>query len=158
MRVHGANSDRNSTQTFRRQTSKVNPVVVSWKQRGRLNMAVTAAIKRKQSRVLDKYSSVFQIQTVETDLVCFQSGGIQLQHSLCGVGISGNTLSVTLVAAGISHDQSYHHRLCFSARAVHSAFPDENSLQHSCHKSFSQGDSMSLCRRCRIDTSKYTLP
>lgn len=70
----------------------------------------------------------------------------------------GNTLSVSLVAAHISHDQSYHRRLCFSAKAVHSAIPDENSLRHSCHKSFSRADSMPLCGRCRIDTSKYTPP
>lgn len=63
---------------------------------------------------------------------------IQLQHRLQRVGNCGKYVISKL--GGGWHDQSYHRRLCSSAKAVQSAFPDESSLQHIGHKNFFQGE------------------
>lgn len=80
--------------------------------------------------------SLYKNQAVATDK--FQARCIQQQYFIKRIEIWRKMFSVGLVAAGISHHQSYHHCLYLSAKAVHSAFSNENSLQHSCHKSFAQ--------------------
>lgn len=108
---------------------RVSPVGMSQSQAGRVTAAAAAAaIKGSQSRLKQRR------------LCVVAPGRVSARAASCSAPCEASEfpekglISELGRAAGVSHDQSYQGRL-HSSRC---AFPSNNSLQHSRHKSVSQ--------------------